>query len=108
MRTWTLVAAFLVALFMRQSTAYCQGKITWDTGYPKTGANVGEVYLKGTLVPDKDWEIDNTNGAVSVIIDGGGEVLSGAFTIDIKTGAFSATYPSVLQVRHTGLFSRER
>jgi hypothetical protein len=52
-----LASTLLVVAFVTEVRA--QGTITWAAGFPKTGAAIGEIDIKGTITPDAGWTISS-------------------------------------------------
>lgn len=61
------------------------GNNNWANGYPKTGVNMGEILVKGTLVPPMGWTPTGT-GLIVAWPKNGGQLSSVAIAVDVMTG----------------------
>lgn len=57
MRISTYGHVLVVFLAFGLTNLQAQGKIEWDTGYPKEGTETNTILIKGTVKPDANWTV---------------------------------------------------
>ncbi|MBI2804806.1 MAG: hypothetical protein HYX68_07465 [Planctomycetes bacterium] len=67
---WVVVA---VLFGSGAPNSFAQSKITWTSGYPKTGVSAKGIYIGGTITLDNGWKIKGDGVNVRFIPDGDGK-----------------------------------